>query len=307
MNPIIVFQQMLVLFAMILVGYFCYKKELITDQIQPKLSFLVVNLFNPFLVISSITDKSVDKSMKLVMENIFLVVVLFGVWILTGPLLVRLLRISREKRPLYSLMHIFSNLGFMGLPLVSGIYGKGAVIYVSFYMLMYNVLFYTYGIYIAGKYSPQEGARFEWKKLINPGFLFSLLAILIFFLQIHIPEAFGTFISYMGNTAVPLSMILIGVFMAKIDLKTIFTNIKIYIFSLLKLLIIPIILILLLKRLPFDKTILGVFVLMSGMPVGSLVILLADEYGIGSEEGVQGIMLTTILSLITLPIVSLFF
>lgn len=307
MNPFIVFQQMLVLFAMILIGYFCYKKDFITDEVYPKLSYLVVNLFNPFLIISSITGKTVDKSMNLVLENICLVIFLFAFWILTSPILVRILRIPAEKRPLYTLMNIFSNLGFMGLPLISSIYGQGATIYVAFYMLMYNILIYTYGIYVASKHSPYGEVHFQWKKLMNPGFLFSLLAILIFFLQIPIPSALGTFVSYMGNTAVPLSMILIGVLMAKIDLKDIFTNKTVYLFSLFKLLLLPILLVLIAKRLPFDTTVLGVFVLLSGMPVGSLVVLLADEYGIGGGEGVPGIMLTTILSLFTLPIVVLFF
>ncbi|MDO4554208.1 MAG: AEC family transporter [Lachnospiraceae bacterium] len=307
MNPFIVFQQMLLLFAMILVGYFCYKKELITDEVQPKLSYLTVNLFNPFLVISSITDKSVDKSMELVLENILLVFLLFGIWIVLSPLLVRILRVPKEKRPLYGLMNVFSNLGFMGLPLISGLYGKGATIYVSFYMLMYNVLLYTYGIYVAGKNSPKENVSFQWKKIINPGFIFSLLAILIFFLQIPIPSAVGTFVSYMGNAAVPLSMILIGVFMARIDFKTLFTNVRIYFFCLLKLIVIPILLTLLLRNLNFDKTVLGIFVIMTGMPVGTLVVLLADEYEIGGNDGVQGIILSTLFSLITLPIVSCFF
>lgn len=307
MNPFIVFQQMLVLFAMILTGYFCYKKEIITDTIQPGFSYLVINIFNPFLIISGIADKSVDQSFSLVLENICLVVLLFAVWILTGPLLVRLLRLPKEKRPLYSLMNIFSNIGFMGLPLVSGIYGAGATIYVSFYVLMYNLLLYTYGIYIASKHSPYKEVHFEWNKLMNPGITASLLAILIFFFQIPIPSPVAAFISYMGNTAVPLSMILIGVLMAKIDFKSIFTNVSIYFFAFFKLLLLPIILISILKHFPFDPTVLGVFVLLSGVPVGSLIILLADKYGIGGEESVQGIILTTILSLITLPIVTLFF
>lgn len=307
MNSLIVFQQMLVLFAMILAGYFCYKKDIITDELQPKLSYMVVNVFNPFLVISSITDKSVDKSMELILENICLGIILFAVWMITGPIIVRLLRIPGEKRPLYSLMNIFSNLGFMGLPLISAIYGKGAAIYVSFYMLMYNLLLYTYGIYVAGKHSPSKKADFSWKKIMNPGFISCLVAIIIFALQIPVPQAAATFVSYMGNTAVPLSMILIGVFMAKINLKEIFTNIKIYLFSLIKLVILPILLIQILKLLPFDSTLLGIFLLLSGTPVGSIVILVADEYGIGGKEGVQGIVLTTLLSLFTLPFIALFY
>ena len=307
MNPFIVLQQMLVLFSMILIGYFCYKKEIITDALQPKLSYLVVNIFNHFLIISGISDKSVTMSLHLILENICLVFLLFAVWILTGPLLVRLLCIPKEKRPLYGLMNVFSNLGFMGLPLVSGIYGKGATIYVSFYVLIYNLLLYTYGIYIASKNSPYKDVSFEWKKLINPGFLFSLLSIIIFSLQIPVPAAVGTFVSYMGNTAVPLSMILIGVLMAKFDFRSIFTNFTIYLFAFFKLLVLPILLVLILKRIPFDPTVFGVFVLLSGVPVGSLVILLADEYGIGGKESVQGIMLTTILSMVTLPVVVFFF
>lgn len=307
MNPFIVFQQMLVLFTMILIGYFCHQKDIITDSVYPKLSYLVVNIFNPFLVISGITDQSVDKSMDLVLQNICLVFFLFAFLIVISPFLTRIMRLPKQDRPLYGLMSIFSNLGFIGLPLVTAIYGKGAAIYVSFYMLMYNVLIYTYGIYVASKNSPNQDLKFQWKKLLNTGCISSILAIVLFSMQVSLPGAVCTFVSYMGNTAVPLSMILIGVLMSKTGIRKIFTNSRVYLFSFLKLLVLPICLLFAVKQIPFQETVKGIFVLMCGMPVGSLVVLIADEYNIGGEDGVQAIMLTTMLSLFTLPIVVSFF
>ena len=133
-----------------------------------------------------------------------------------------------------------------------------------------------------------------------------LAAILIFAFQIRTPATLNTLINYMGQTAVPLSMMMIGCSVAQADLKSVFTDRKIYEFSFLRLLVLPILVVLVMKLFPLDPTLFGVFVIMFSMPVGTFVNILAGEYGGDTVTSSRGIVMTTLLSLVTLPIVTLF-
>ena len=222
-----------------------------------------------------------------------------------GFLIVRLMRLPKEQHVMYRMMTMFTNLGFMGIPVIASVYGQDAVIYAAFYMLVNNVLLYTYAIYLICQSTGSE-VKFDFRKLINPGTAACLAAILIFAFQIRTPATLNTLINYMGQTAVPLSMMMIGCSVAQADLKSVFTDRKIYEFSFLRLLVLPILVVLVMKLFPLDPTLFGVFVIMFSMPVGTFVNILAGEYGGDTVTSSRGIVMTTLLSLVTLPIVTLF-
>lgn len=105
----------------------------------------------------------------MVLINLLLAVILFAILIFISPLFVRILRIPKNERNIYSVMLIFSNLGFMGIPIIEELYGKGAIIYVVLYSFVYSIIFYSYGIYLFEKEKAlQTGEKakikFEWKR-----------------------------------------------------------------------------------------------------------------------------------------------
>ena len=100
--------------------------------------------------------------------DLILAVILFVVLILLSPAFVRILGVKKDERNIYAVMLIFSNLGFMGIPIIEELYGRGAIFYVALYTLVYNILFYTYGIYLFEKErAMQTGQKakiiFHWK------------------------------------------------------------------------------------------------------------------------------------------------
>ena len=129
-NSFIIFQKLLVLFGFMFIGYLSYKKEWITDHTESQLSGLVLNIFNPALIISGVVGSSENGNWTMVLINLLLAVILFAILIFISPLFVRILRIPKNERNIYSVMLIFSNLGFMGIPIIEELYGKGAIIYV---------------------------------------------------------------------------------------------------------------------------------------------------------------------------------
>lgn len=235
-NSFIIFQKLLVLFGFMLIGYLSYKKKWISDDTSSQISGLIVNIFNPALIISGVIGSVGNGNWNLVIMDLILAVILFVVLILISPAFVRILGVKKDERNIYAVMLIFSNLGFMGIPIIEELYGREAIFYVALYTLVYNILFYTYGIYLFEKErAMQTGQKakiiFHWKKMINPGMVACLAALLIFAFQIDAPAPAVSFVQYLGNAAIPLSMIITGVSLAKMPLIEVFKDIKMYQFT----------------------------------------------------------------------------
>ena len=296
-NSFIIFQKLLVLFGFMFIGYLSYKKEWITDHTESQLSGLVLNIFNPALIISGVVGSSENGNWTMVLINLLLAVILFAILIFISPLFVRILRIPKNERNIYSVMLIFSNLGFMGIPIIEELYGKGAIIYVVLYSFVYSIIFYSYGIYL-----------FEKEKALQTGekakIKFEWIAMVIFLFQIKVPAPAVSFVDYLGNSCIPLSMILTGVSVAKLPLIEVFKDKKMYFFTFLKMLVIPIIAAVLIRNFHLDPVLSGIMVLMFGMPNGSMAVMMSIDYGLDSSICSRGIVLTTLLSIITLPIVA---
>lgn len=309
MSAVIVLKQMLVLFSMMAIGIFLWKKGWVDENGQKTISKLVVDIFNPMLVINGIVGYDFSNTTIDIRQNMVFVGIYFLLFFVAGLIVVFLLRLQRPQKQIYELMMLFSNIGFIGIPLVTALLGKEYVLYVAFYVLVYNVLLYTYGIYLAIKSSEKNGETqtvFPMKKILNPGVFGCLIAIAIFALKIELPEPIAVFTEYMGNTCIPLSMILIGVSVAQIKPAILFTNVKMYLFLLIKMLIIPIGAALVCRQLPLGEGIAQVFVIECAVPVGSIVTLMIQEYGAREESATAGVVLSTLIAVVTIPVVAIF-
>lgn len=337
MDITIIIQQMLVLAAMMAVGYCLREKAWLHKDTYQILSRIVVNIFNPLLIIDGVINRELTEEASHVGATVVFVCIYFAVLFAAGLLFVPLLAKDREERKLYKLMLMFSNVGFMGIPVVTGIYGKGATIYVIFYMLGYNVLLYSYGLHVlrqgtargaahktgqravedivqntaAGEERIQPARKTPvckelLKNICNSGVLASLLAIVLFAVKPPLPAFVKGFCSYMGGATIPLSMILIGFSLADTKWKQIFGNVRLLLFIVVKMLAIPIAAALLLHLCPVDAMTKGIFVLQLAMPVGSILALMAADNGLEGKTCTDGIVLSTLLSVATIPIVCLF-
>ncbi len=308
MNTFIVIQQMLVLFALMVVGYACYKALWLDKNAYGRLSKIVVNVMNPMLIINGVLNKDTGDDYRKVLVNLALVGIYFFLLITLSLLIVKVLKIGKPLESLYRLMLIFSNVGFIAIPVISSVYGEGAVLYIAFYILGYNLLLYTYGLHlveISVDGNEKQEKKKAYKKIVNSGVIACLVAILIFATGIRVPSSVETFVSYLGEPAVPLSMILIGASMAQQDLKQLFTDVKMYLFLFIRLLVIPITAALIVRKFNLDIQIAGTFILMLAMPIGSIVVLLAADRGADETCCIKGSILSTLFSVITIPIVSL--
>lgn len=307
----VVIQQMLVLLVMMLIGYIVFRIKWLDANACSKMSKIVVNVLNPCLMINGVLGKEVNLKGNMLFQTLVLVVIYYGVLVLLSGPVASALRVKKKHHNLYRLMLIFSNVGFMGIPVITSIYGKEAMLLIAFYNLGYNLLLYTYGIYLAstggeaaGETETAKGSG--WKKLLNLGVASCVIAIVIFLSGVTMPDSVCTFFDYVGNAAVPLSMILIGASVAQGGKKEFFLDRKMYVFMAIKMLAIPVAAALLMRFVSWPAMVEGVFILMFAMPVGSIVVMLAAESDADEIECTKGSILTTLLSVLTIPVVSMF-
>jgi len=297
-------QQMVVLFLLMAVGFYCYKKAMITDEVSKKLSAIVVNIANPAMVLTgSMSDEKIHGS-ELVLTAVIMVGI-YAVLLILAQILPRLLRIEKKSRGTYGAMTVFTNIGFMGFPVVAALYGSGALLYASLFTIPYNVLIYTYGVSAMSVDKNKSKGSASLKRILNAGVIACVITIIIYLLELPVPAFIKSTVTYLSNLTAPLSMMVIGASLATINMKKLFTDVKLLIFSVIKLIVIPVIGVLVIRQFVDNDIICGVCMVMLATPVGSMTAMLAQQYEGDYEMASRGVALTTVLSVVTMPLVSM--
>lgn len=334
MTVLIVLGQMAVLLAMMAIGAVGSKRGILTAEFGKGLSWVVVNILNPILIIDGALAGARELDAVIFTQNFVFVLVYYAISILAGIAIMHILRPKREHKSIYILMVTFANVGFMGIPVIKSVYGEAAVSLVIFYMLFFNLLAYTYGYFFANKSGIElsnqiniassglndntlskkdikQSVKEKKKsnpllKIINPGVIACILAFLILIFKIQAPSFIKTFTNYMGNATIPMSMIVVGMSLGKAKIKDFFCDFRIYLMCFIRMLMIPIIAAFIIKNLNFNPLVMGTFVLELSMPCGSVIGMLVTECGGDGDYCMKGILLTSVISMITIPIVSFF-
>lgn len=145
------------------------------------------------------------------------------------------------------------------------------------------------------------------KKIFNIGVIACIAAMLLYFLQTPVPSFLQAFITNLGNLTAPLSMMIIGASLAQMPLKELFLDKKLLLFSLVKLLLLPAVWMIMVNRVAEQEILRGVCLVMMATPAGSMTAMLAQQYGGDYETASRGVALTTVLSVITMPLLAAVF
>ena len=295
--------QMLALLIMIGAGWLAAVRHMLDEHTNNQISSMIVSILNPLLVLSSAADAVGTISLRLLGFVGMIAVAMFLFFILAGKLLSPLFDRDKSQQKIFQLMFVFSNLSFIGIPVISSILGAEYVVYVMVFMQVYTLFLYTYGIAVMdGQFSAAS-----LKGMLNPGTLFSIAGLLLIIANIRLPDFLLTAVSYLGSAAPPLALMSVGYTLANSDLKKAFGNIRIYIFSAIKLLALPLLMIQILKLLPVDAPVLLVCAVIFGMPVGNMPLMLGTQKGLDCSTCTAAILVTTVLCVVTIPVLLLGF
>lgn len=309
MNITIVIGQMSVMLIIILTGYMMFQKNKLSNLSSSHISGLVVNICNPATILCSAFDKESTITVHEMLNALLVTVFIYALLLLAGFLLPLVMRIEKADRYMYHFLTVYGNVGFLGIPLVSAVLGTNALVYVSVNCVVYNLLFYTTGVSIIQK-TAKEKKQTDMKgflsKIINIGTVSSLLTILLYLVDFDLPMVISDAVTYAGRATTFLSMIVLGVSVAQIPLKEIFCHKKDYLFVILRMILLPIGFVFLLKLFVADPLLLGTSALLLAVPCGNLPLMCSREHGLTADELARTIVLTTLLSVITIPIVVMF-
>lgn len=290
-----IIHQLIMLFGFILVGYVANKTKILDDISNQKISKFLINITIPATIInSSIGQASENNSNVLI---VFLVAVCFYILI---PIMSRFISKLLKQEPTFELMLTYSNLGFMGIPIVEAIYGKDIVFYVTIFMMIFNISIFSMGILTLSKNKTEK--NFSMKQFLNPGIISAIIAIIIYGFKIQIQNDISNIIANVGSITTPLAMIIIGSTLGEIQLQTAFSDMKMYIFVGLKLIGYPILIYVILRMLRMDEQIIGVVVILTSLPTAGNVSMVCSEYGGDMNMVTKGICISTLFSVITIPL-----
>ena len=308
----VVQKQMIMIFVFILIGVYLYKKGHLSNMSSRQLSWIIVNITNPITLLCAAL-KEEEKVPAGELGIAFLCFVLMYAMLIPLAYLIPLaLGIEKEDRYAYRMMSIFGNVGFIGIPFAAAVLGTKSLIFVSICGLTFNLIAYTYGMAVMRKIGDEQHpdrhaeSTFTWKNVINSGTVISILAILLYIADFPVPEDITTGLSYIGNTTTFMSMIVLGVSVAQMVPKEVFSKWRLYVFVILRQIIVPIILIFILRPFIKSELILSTVVVMAAMPAANMPLMMAKQYGVKDDIISAGIILTTLLSIVTIPVVMMF-
>ena len=301
MDIMVVFQTMLKLFLLLVLGFVLFKCHIFDEYTNKKISALIVNGASPMLIISSIAGvEGSNKSIVFLMIGAG--ILMYIGFIILGKIINRLFPFPKKDWPVYECMVVFANTGFMGYPVLLDVFGQEAVFYASLIHMAFNFFVYTYAIMCLTKGDDSE-FKLNFKQLLTPGIILIFVGIFIYLFDIQLPSVLMDTINSVGSLTAPLSMMMIGSSLAVYPIKNSFTDWRSYVFAFVRLMIVPFVTMIMCRLLHIDAYYANITIITNAMPVGSMVLMLATQYNANVKIVTRNIVVSTLLSVITIPIV----
>lgn len=297
-NFIMIAQQVLVLFILIGVGFACGKKGILTDESSKKITDIVLYVVTPCVMISAFQR---EFSMHL-LGNILLTALCATASIAATVFIAKLIFHDKNtaRKKVLQFSAIFSNCGFMSLPLQKAILGDDGWFYGSIFVAVFNVIVWSYGLVMMSGDKKQMSVK---KLAFNPGIVGVLIALIIFVLRIKLPYIISQPIDYLAALNTPLPMLIIGFYLSQADLKKAFTDAGAYLAMAVRLAVVPLLSMFVMHLLNVDPTIMIACVIASSAPTAATTTMFAAKYGRDVELSVSIVASTTLVSIITMPLI----
>lgn len=291
------------LFFIMIMGMVLRKTNVIDKKSTSALSAMLVNITNPFLVISAFQK---DYNAELVRNGFVILglsVVMHILTALIGSVAFKFEK-TRSKEKIYSFAMIFANCGFLGYPVLQALLGDDelGLFYGVFFTLFFNIFCWTYGVVLMNDGKGLDGRTIAKKILLNPSFISAIVGFAFFMLQIKMPGCISEGMNYIGNMTFPLSMIIVGSLFCELDLRTVFKDKTLYWYLLLKLILFPAAMIFVCKLVGLPSMFSYILVIMCCMPAASNTAIMADYYDADKPLAAKTVSVSTLLSVATIPL-----
>lgn len=292
---LIILKQIILMFIYMMIGFLLYKKKFVTEQGSKELGKILLYVILPVVIVKAyLVTFSVELLKGLVLSFMASLLALLLSMILSRV-------VFGSRYPIEQFSSAFSNAGFIGIPLVEMTFNDSmAVFYVSSFVALLNILQWTYGIVVmTGK---KDSIALK-KITTNPIIISFLLGILLFFLPVELPEVLDSAVAAITSMNAPVAMIILGIYLAQMKLRDLFTDRAVYLCALMRLIVIPLATAAVLALIPGNEMLKMSVLIVAATPVGSNVAIFAQMEGLDHTQAVKDICLSTVLCIVTIPVV----
>lgn len=299
----LVLEKVSIIFALVLLGFVFSK--LTKQKDSSAVSKLVLNISVPASILATITTANYNA----IKDDLFiLIIVSASISIVTLLLSFPFTRMLRMKSPaekaVYRSALFFNNYGFMGWPICQLLFGSQGFLYAALYAIPLHLLVYS----ITPALMSTAGGNkkiFDKSMLINLPFYATTVGLVVLISGLSLPTSVTDFLEMVGVTQTPLSMMVIGMILASANLKEILVGIRPYIYSIVRLLVLPVAAFFVLRWIGLTGLLLSVPVVITAMPSGAMVVVLAQKHEADPLLASRLIIISTLLSIVTIPLISL--
>ena len=300
-----VFSKIIVIFAVVAVGFFCNKKGILPNESEGPLVNLLILVVCPCMILSSLATKTLEPD---TISKTLLVLFLSTIYFIVGPLSAFLYKgifKNTPKEDLGVLMAIITsvNTGFMGFPITKSIFGDDIFFLIVIQNIVLNIYFYS-GVILQINYGHNESGNIgsALKSIINPNVIAATIGLVILFGGIKLPGPATELLDMLGGVTTPLSMLIVGMRLANSNFKSVFRNRDLLLAAFIKMILIPPIVFLLINWLPIAADVKLLMIWCSCFPTAVVLVGLSSKYRRNATLAAEGMAVTTTLSLVMLPI-----
>ena len=276
-----------------MIGFFLYRKKLVSKSGSMEFGRLLLYIILPAAIMKSCLADFTAERLCMFLISLIAAIIALSVSVILSQLA------FGKRKPIENFSASFSNAGFIGIPLVENLWESEAVFYIASFIALLNILQWTYGVYIM---SGSKNSIKPGKIVRNPILISYTIGILLFIQPFKVPELITDVTSGISAMNGPLAMVILGIYLAQLPLKSIFTDRQAYLCCLFRLFLIPCATLLILNFLPEQFHIMKLSILVAAAaPVGSNVAIFAQLENLDYTHAVKNICLSTIISVFTMP------
>lgn len=291
-------EMLVILFAMAM-GFLAHRLGYLNAETDQRLSKVILNLTMPAMIVAAVITGDTLPELREVLAVLEVAAVFYLLEMIFALIAPRFLGGTSGQRGVWRFGLVFGNIAFIGYPVATALFGSGALFYAVILAMPFNLLSYTLGpLMLAG------AKRFRWRQLVTPCTVAAVLGLFFALTRLRPPAIVGECLAFVGDVTVPLSLLVVGSLLAGLPVGQVFKSPRLWCLSLLRLLVLPVLLFAILQLLGAEPMLLGIAVIEMAMPVAINGSMLSLEYGGDTETMAQATLLTTAVSIVTIPLIA---
>ena len=284
-------------------GFLLGKLKLISNTTNRELTNLLLTVFMPASLFMSFPSSYDEASAGLFFSGLLAGALVMLLIIILAKIIFNKKWMKSGLREEAQFALIFNNATFLGYPIVASTFGPGGILAYCGFIISFNIALFSYGIWLFEK---KLTIKLLFRIITNPNIIAVLLGMILFLLNIQLPSFFTDAIGYVGGATTPLSIICIGYMLSEAKLIKVFKKWKLLITAIIQLILGPVVTWGILTLLHFPTEVIQVCTLIQALPTATSLGLFAVKYGGNASESSELVTISTILSVITMPIMVLF-